>query len=146
MLDYDMHAKSQLYNKDLNHLYLEHSELWEIDYSWDGFQWIDCDNKNESILSYLRRDKKGNELIIALNLTPVPRLNYPLGIFKEGTYKEIFNSDDTKYGGRGVVNSQPMKSYKEPRGVFENVIRVDLPPMGAVILKRTRIQGKKQEK
>ncbi len=137
MLDYDMHAKAQLYNKELNHLYIEHSELWEIDYSWDGFQWIDCDNKNESILSYLRKDKKGNELIIALNLTPVPRLNYPLGLFTEGTYNEIFNSDDTKYGGSGVVNSQPMSSYKEPRGVFENVIRVDLPPMGAVILKRT---------
>ena len=136
MLDYETHAKTQYYVKELNHLYLENSELWEIDYSWDGFKWIECDNKNESVLCYLRRNKKADELIIALNLTPVPRLYYPVGVSSEGVYKEIFNSDDTKFGGSGVVNTKLLYSNQEPRGEWNNVIRVDLPPLGAVIIKK----------
>ncbi len=136
MLDYETHAKSQLYVKELNHFYLQNKELWEIDYSWDGFKWIECDNANESVICYKRIDREGHELIVALNFTAVPRMNYPVGVQNSGCYTEVFNSDDVKYGGSGVLNTELMNSYNEPRGEWNNVIRVNLPPMGATVIKK----------
>ena len=138
LLDYDMHAATQRYVASLNHFYLEHDELWQNDYSWDGFTWIECDNKDESLISYVRRNNKGKELIVVLNFTPVARPCYPIGVKNAGVYTELFNSDDKSFGGSGALNEGLLKAEKEKRGDYNYVIRPNIPPFGALILKRTR--------
>ncbi|MGN1121508.1 MAG: 1,4-alpha-glucan branching protein GlgB, partial [Eubacteriales bacterium] len=142
LLDYDMHANTQRYVSALNHFYLEHSELWEIDGSWDGFSWVECDNRDESIISYIRRNKAGKELTVVLNLTPVARPAYPIGVSGPGVYTEVFNSDDKAFGGSGERNEGLIKAQKEQRGEYSYAIRLNLPPMSAVIFKRTRVPAK----
>ena len=137
LLDYDMHRKTQQFVSELNHFYLEHNALWEVDDSWDGFEWIECDNCDESILAYIRRDRAGKELIVVLNLTPVCRPAYPIGVAKPGVFGEVFNTDEKKYGGGGLTNTGILRSVKEPRGKFNHVLRLDLAPMSALIVKRT---------
>ncbi len=138
MLDYDMHAKLQTYVSELNHLYLSYPALWEQDDSWNGFQWIDADNANESILSYRRIAKNGDELIFVLNLTPIGRDRFNLGVPEKGVYAEIFNSDEERFGGTGVsngrVSSFECNGYREHGQ--ENAIELRLPPLSAVVLKK----------
>ena len=137
LLSYDMHAKLQSYVRELNFLYLENSELWEVDYSWDGFRWIDANNRDLSILSYVRSNKKGEKLVVLLKLTPVERRGFTCAVPDSGTYREIFNSDSERFGGSGMTNAEPMRSKKNkstPEG-FAGTISVDLPPLGAVILR-----------
>ncbi|MBQ8208385.1 MAG: 1,4-alpha-glucan branching protein GlgB, partial [Clostridia bacterium] len=101
LLDYEKHAKLQKFVSDLNHLYLSHKEFWECEDSWEGFKWIDADNKNESILSMRRIDKAGNEIIITVNLTPVEKPNFHLGVQQMGEYEVLLFSDDDEYSGSG---------------------------------------------
>ncbi len=139
LLDYEAHAKHQLYCAELNNLYLKYPELWQIDDSWKGFQWIDADNKDHSILSYRRIAENGHELLVILNFTPEPCEDYFLRVPAEGKYEEIFNSDAVKYGGSGVTNegvafeSAPHKLF----GNYSEGIRLRVPPLGAVIVKMT---------
>ncbi len=135
LLDYEKHAKFQKFVSDLNHLYLENSALWEIDYSWDGFTWIDADNTNESVLSYIRKNKNGEKLYVIVNFTPVERRNFTIGVEDEGEYIEILNSNNTDFGGYGVVNSDIKKSQKGLWKHFENTLTFDLASNGSVIFK-----------
>ena len=139
MLDYDMHAKFQLYCATLNNLYLKYPELWQCDSSWDGFNWLDVNNKDQSIIAFERIDANGKKLQVILNFTPNPCEDYYLGLEAGGTYEEIFNSDDVKFGGSGVVNTGV--KFKAERGDdfgHPYFIRMRVPPMGAVIMKCTR--------
>ncbi|MBO5279943.1 MAG: alpha amylase C-terminal domain-containing protein, partial [Clostridia bacterium] len=105
---------------------------------WEGFQWIDADNANESILSYRRIAKNGDELIFVLNLTPIGRERFNLGVPQKGVYAEIFNSDEERFGGTGVANGRvssfECNGYREHGQ--ENAIELRLPPLSAVVLKR----------
>ncbi len=138
LLDYDMHAKFQSYVSELNHLYLRSPELWERDDSWEGFRWIDVDNASESVLSFARIAKNGDELIFVLNLTPVERSRYHLGVSEKGIYTEILNSDEERFGGSGITNGQvstfECDGYRQHGQ--ENAIEIKLPPLSAVVLKR----------
>ena len=136
LLDYEMHAKLQRYYSDLNHFYLKNSPLWKLDSSWEGFEWINADDCENSVLSYIRRDGEGKELIVLLNFTPVRRA-YEIGVRERGVYKEVFNSDAEKYGGSGILNAYPIKTFGRPNRGHLYSISVDLPPFGAVILERT---------
>ena len=136
LLDYEMHAKLQHYVSKLNFLYLEHSQLWEIDYSWDGFRWIDPDNKDMSVLSYIRYNRSGKMLIVILNFTPVPRKDFAFGVPSKGSYFEIFNSDSEEFGGTNMINSAPVKSVKKSLNGMDYSLTIDLPPLGAVILEK----------
>lgn len=148
LLDYESHARHQLYMADLNNLYLKYPQLWQVDDSWRGFQWIDADNREQSILSYRRIDENGNELIVILNFTPVAYEDYCLRVPKEGAYEEIFNSDDSKYGGSGVTNKNfRFESFRDPAvGLYSEGIRLRVPPLGSVILKMTEKREEKSEK
>ncbi len=143
LLDYEAHAKFQLYTADINHFYLENSPLWEADTSWDGFSWIDANNRNQSIISFRRRDKKGKELIILLNFTPVAYNDYLIGIPYPGVYTEVFNSDSEKYGGSGVVNPEPLASTGKPWNYCPDSVSIRVPPLGAVVLRCKRKYAKK---
>lgn len=133
LLDYESHAKLQLFYATLNHLYLERPELWQIDTSWDGFEWIDADNSEQSILTYVRKDRKGHSLLVLLNLTPATYDNYTIGVPCHGEYREILNSDDIRFGGSGVVNPAKIISTDRSWNTRPYSIEVSVPPLAAVI-------------
>ena len=133
LLDYEMHSKLKTFFADINHVYLKNPPLYEVDDSWDGFQWINVADADRSILSYRRIDKKGNEVICVINYTPVRYDNYILDVPFEGEYVEIINSDDVKYGGSGAINGKGVKSVNND-GV--NTISITVPPAGAILFRR----------
>lgn len=135
LLDYPSHAGYQLFWAELNHFYLSHRPLWYDDGGWSGFEWIEPDNAEESVYSYRRRgaDEDG-ELIVVLNFTPVVRYEHRLGV-GEGEYEELFNSDDCRYGGSGVSNGRLLAAE-------DGILRLTLPPLGALILRARGRTGK----
>ena len=139
MLDYDMHAKYQLFVSRLNHFYLQNPALWNADEGPASFEWIDPDNKEQSILSYRRIAKNGDELIVFLNFLPVERQSFVAAVPKAGKYEEVFNSDAIEFGGKGNLNSGELKSTPcdLPRG-YQHAVTITLPPMGAVVLKKIK--------
>ena len=139
MLDYDMHAKYQLFVASLNRFYLENPALWNADEGPASFAWIDPDNKEESILSYRRIAKNGEELVVFLNFLPVKRENFLAAVPEAGEYEEVFNSDATEFGGAGNINAGVLSSKPcdLPRD-YRHALTITLPPMGAVVLKKRR--------
>lgn len=140
LLDYEKHAKIQLFCSALNHLYLENPAMWQRDNSWDGFRWIDPNDRDRSILSMRRIDNEGNELIFVLNFTPVEREKYRMVVPYAGTYKEIFNSDSTEFGGCGKTNSTELQSeHSEADGLgSEDFITFDLPALSGCVFRCTK--------
>ena len=138
MLDFNMHARLQLFYSELNRFYLDNSPLWQNDRDWDGFDWIDPDNREESVLSYRRTDREGNELIVVINFTPVMRESFEVGICEFEDYREVFNSDHERYGGSGVLNTGIISAIKAPTERCPYSIRIKLPSHGAVILKKAK--------
>ena len=145
LLEYEAHAKHQRYLAELNHLYLRYPELWQVDDSWKGFQWIDADNRDAGVISYRRIAENGKELLVVLNFTPVPYEDYFLRVPTEGAYEEIFNSDDPRFGGSGVTNTGArFESMRDPIfGTYSEGIRLRVPPLGATILRLTQKRGEK---
>lgn len=139
LLDYESHARLQLFVAELNHFYLEHPELYQVDNSWEGFQWIDADDCDRSIISYRRIDKKGNELIVVVNFTPVCYRDFALRVPVLGEYEEIFNSDEERFGGQGNVNGSPLAA-QECDGAGQ--IKITIPPLAAAIFRRKKKTGK----
>ncbi|MBQ3528547.1 MAG: alpha amylase C-terminal domain-containing protein [Clostridia bacterium] len=131
LLDYESHARLQLYLARLNHIYLETPALWEQDCTPAGFV---LDMAAGGVLAYRRRDKEGTEIVVVLNFTPYRMSSYTLGVGKCGEYEEILSSDSAQFGGSGIENgvktSSPAKTGKTPY-----CVTVDLPPLGALILK-----------
>ena len=136
LLEYDMHAKFQNYIRDLNQLYLSSKEFWELDTSWEGFEWIDPDDNEKNIIAFRRKAKDGSESIALCNFAPVLREGYVLGVPEPGYYKEIFNSDLEKYGGGGISNPRAIRSKKGEFREYENVINLNLPPMSVLFFKK----------
>ena len=138
MLDYESHARLQLYTSELNHFYLRTPSLWQIDTSWEGFQWIDADNAEQSVISYRRIGSDGKEVIVLINFTPVVYEDYRLGVPFAGTYREEFNSDNERYGGSGVINTQDRRSESVPMHGHKNSICLRVPPLGMTVLRCVR--------
>ncbi len=134
LLDNEMHKKLQKMVIDLNKIYTEYPQLYEIDYSFEGFKWIDCNDSENSVISYIRKDKKGNYLIVVCNFTPVVRENYRIGVPENRVYHEIFNSDSEIYGGSNIGNLGKIKSENIPFHGFNYSISLTLPPLGCLIL------------
>lgn len=136
LLEYDKHSKFQSYIRDLNQLYLSSPELWECESGWEGFQWINPDDSERNIVSFRRKDKKGEEIIAICNFAPVLREGYVIGVPETGYYKEIFNSDYEKYGGSGVSNTRAIRSKKGQFRDYENIIELTLPPLSVLFFKK----------
>ncbi len=128
LLDYPAHKQMLECTKDLNWLYRKHSSFWEDDQSWDGFKWICHDDKNQNIIVFRRIDKKGKEVITICNFSPVKRTDYRFGVPKKGKYKQIFTTDDIKYGGSGV-NNDIVSSEDIPSHGYDNSISITVPAM-----------------
>ena len=138
LLGYDSHKQLWQYYKDANNFYLRNKPMWEIDDSWDGFQWIDADNKDNNILSYKRMDKDGKELIFVINFSSVERNDLWIGIPDASSYREVFNSDSELYGGAGHININPIPVVKGEIHGQKQHICITLPPFAAVVLKPFR--------
>ena len=128
LLDYEAHKNMQNYVAQLNKFYLKSPELWEIDYSWDGFSWISNDDNSQSIISFRRIDKSGNEIITVCNFVPVDREDYRIGVPRAGSYRRIFCSDDAKFGGK-TQTARSFRSEKIPMHGYENSVALSIPAM-----------------
>ena len=136
-------AKLHRYIRDVNQFYQNSPELWEVDFSWEGFQWLVPDDNHNNVVVFLRRDKAGNELLCAVNFNPNTYEDYRFGCPPVKEYVEVFNSDAEIYGGTGAVNTAPCKVSWTPSHGQENSVSIRIPPFGAVFL---RGQGKLRAK
>ena len=136
-------AQLHRYIKDINQFYLSAGELWEDDYSWEGFQWLVPDDNQNNVVVFLRRDKAGRELVCAINFSPNTYEEYRFGCPPVKEYAEVFNSDAKIYGGTGAVNETPCKVEWTPSHGQESSVAIRIPPFGAVFL---RGQGKLRAK
>ena len=132
--DGERHRLLHSFFKAANAFYLESPALWQQDFSWEGFRWICADDAPGNTVLFLRFDKKGRALLVAANFSPVFRAGYRVGVPWAGRYEEVFNTDLAEFGG-GDRRNAPVKSEYVPCHGMEQSIRVDLPPLGAVILK-----------
>ncbi|HKJ09681.1 MAG TPA: alpha amylase C-terminal domain-containing protein, partial [Gammaproteobacteria bacterium] len=120
--------------RDLNHLYVDATALHRHDFEPDGFEWIDCHDAAQSVISYLRRDEEG-VLVVVLNFTPVPRTNYRLGVPEAGRYREALNSDSQYYGGGNMGNGGTLHTQPTPWMGREQSLVVTLPPLAGIVLR-----------
>ena len=138
LLQWQTHAGIQQTLADLNRLLIEEKPLHQLDFSGEGFEWIDCQNAHESVLGFLRKSHdqgQSEHLLVCLNFTPMVR-PYRMGVPQAGQYVEIFNSDAAKYGGSGVTNQGPLHADGHiPYHGQVASLELTLPPLGAVILK-----------
>ena len=142
------HQQIHDYMRDLLHIYRNYPALYELDTTWAGFQWVNADDADRSIYSYIRKSKDGKKaLLVVLNFTPVAREDYRVGVPVPGSYKLIMNSDDPKYGGNGA---KVPKSCRTKAGEYDNLpysIKYPLPAYGAAIFEFDYDQpGKKPAK
>ena len=133
LLDIDYHAGVRRAVAQLNRIYRENPALHTTDFNPDGFEWIEANDAEQSVLSFMRKDLDGGQRIVAVfNFTPVPRHNYRLGVPEPGTWYEIFNSDAIEYGGSGQGNFGRVETTPVPWGGRPTSILVTVPPLGAV--------------
>lgn len=139
VLEYPNHKGIQDTVKALNQLYRSEPALYEKAFDGSGFEWIDGGNANDSILIYTRKGHDAaNDLLIVLNMTPVIRRDFRVGVPEKGKWQEIFNSDDKKYWGSGVLNSNAVASEAVSWHGKDNSIRINIPPLAASIFKRVK--------
>jgi 1,4-alpha-glucan branching enzyme len=136
LLQYPSHLGMRRWMEDLNRLYRHEPALHELDHDASGFQWIDAGDADQSVVTFLRRDRSGNHLVLAAcNFTPVPRHNYRVGVPRSGFWKEILNSDAREYdgsgqGNQGGIEAAPIRSHGRPAS-----LNLTLPPLAVVLLK-----------
>ncbi len=146
LLDYPAHNELKHFFKTVNNFYLENSPFWEVDYSWEGFSWISNDDYTQSVISFRRIDKKGNEIIVVCNFQPMLREDYRIGVPVDGTYAEVLNTDATEFGGSGISNGSAIVSDEVSMHGFEQSISLTLPPMSVLYLKLARKKPKRKPK
>ena len=136
VLDFDTHRGVQQMVADLNKLVVENPALHELDFSGEGFEWVDCQNAEDSTLIYLRKGLDGSPpILVCCNFTPVPRNGYPVGVPQSGFWKEIFNSDSEAYGGSNLGNYPGRSTTGYGEHMRPDSIRVDLPPLGVTMFR-----------
>lgn len=151
LMEYDMHRNLNSYVKVVTKLYKRSKALFELDHLQDGFEWIDVNNCNQSIFSFIRKGKKQDDyLIIVCNFTGVHYPVYKIGVPNSGEYREIINSDDNEFGGTGLINKKTILAIEEPFHGQSFSIELTIPPFGFQIIrpikKRKERKGNGKEK
>jgi len=136
LLEHDEHAGIRRLVQDLNRLYREEPALHELDHRPEGFEWIDHLDSDHSFFSFVRRSQHGDDMVIAVNATPVPRNGFQLGVPQPGFYQEVLNSDSERYGGSNTGNVGGCHSEPNPAHGREHAIGITLPPLSTIIFKR----------
>ena len=123
--------------QDLNRIHQQERSLHQVDFEGTGFSWIDCNDNDDSVLSLVRRARDPHDFtVVVAGFTPVPRLDYRIGVPEAGWYRELLNSDSEIYGGSNLGNGGGVPSEPEPAHGFDQSIRVTVPPLGFVLLKK----------
>ncbi|MGE5328975.1 MAG: 1,4-alpha-glucan branching protein GlgB [Deltaproteobacteria bacterium] len=136
LLGYEKHKKMQDYVRDLNKLYQSEKCLWELDFSGDGFEWIDCHDADHGVISFVRKAKDWKDMLVFVcNFTPVVYNGYRIGVPLQGYYKEIMNSDAEIYGGSGQGNSGGINSQEYQWQGRPYSLELTIPPLGVLVLK-----------
>ena len=131
-----LHNKAQGFVQELNQMYRNHPALWQVDFSHDGFQWLDFNDIDNSVIGFARFGVDHRDhLICVFNFTPQVHYNYKMGVPTGVPYQEIFNSDTERFGGSNVLNVNPLGSIQEPFGFAPYHVTVNLPPLGGIVLK-----------
>ena len=136
LLEYEPHKGVQTLIKDLNKLYKTEPAMYEKQFTGEGFEWIDYNDTENSVLAFIRKgNSRSDDLIIVCNMTPIPRENYKIGVPRKGKLKEVFNSDLKKYFGSGGYKNR-MQSTKTLSWQFrDDSIEISIPPLGALVFK-----------
>jgi 1,4-alpha-glucan branching enzyme len=134
LLETHWHIGVQRALRDLNRLYRELPPLHDLDFSHEGFGWVDCHDADQSVLSYVRRDRKGRSILVAFNFTPVPRDGYRIGCPTPGLWREIFNSDSEWYGGSNIGNGAGLLAEDKPWMGYAHSLVLTLPPLAGVMI------------
>ncbi len=136
LLQYDRHQGIENTLIDLNHLYTSEKALYEGDFSPEGFSWIDPHDSDNSVLSFCRKSLSSEEVVVVLcNFTPVPRINYVVGVPCKGMWQEVFNSDATRYGGCNLGNAGLVEAREQEMHHYPYSLVVTLPPLAGIIFK-----------
>lgn len=134
LLETDEHHGVQRWVEDLNAFYRRTPALYQLDFSEDGFQWVDFHDEENSVLSWLRRDRDGRPVLVVINATPIPRSNYRVGVPEGGFWREALNSDSREYGGSGWGNLGGVEAVPVPDHGFYDSVSLNLPPLSALFL------------
>jgi 1,4-alpha-glucan branching enzyme len=136
LLEWERHQQTKNYFKALNKLYRENPALYEKDFTGDGFQWVNCNDWEGCMISFLRKGKNVDDtLLVVANFTPVVRNDYRIGVPFHGEWKEIFNSDAMEFGGSGVGNGGSVWSEELPWDYQNASIKLSIPPLGVMVFK-----------
>ncbi|MDX8385153.1 MAG: 1,4-alpha-glucan branching protein GlgB [Gallionella sp.] len=133
-LEQELHKGMQNLAHDLNQLYRDIPALHELDFQPEGFDWIDCNDAEHSVLSFLRRARDGSSVVVALNLTPVPRNHYRIGLPEQKQYREVLNSDSEYYAGSNLGNAGSINAEMTPWMGLPYSAEITLPPLSGVIM------------
>lgn len=136
LLTEQIHGVAQKFTKELNKFYLENPEFWDNEQGWDGFSWISADDNQNSVIAFRRIAKSGEEIIVVCNFCPVKRINYLVGVPKEGCLKPVFSTDYKKYLGTGTPLRR-IKTKKISMHGFKNSVSLTIPPLSVNFYKYT---------
>lgn len=142
LLEYPLHDGMRKYVRELGRLYASTPALWKVDDSWDGFSWLNVDDSERSSVAFMRMSQR-SYIVCALNFTPVRYDDFTIGLPKPGVLKELINSDDTQYGGSGILNKAEIESADESFLDHPCSAKITLPPMSAVWFRFTPTSAKK---
>lgn len=142
LLEYPLHDGMRKYVRELVRLYASTPALWKVDDSWDGFSWLNVDDSERSSVAFMRMSQR-SYIVCALNFTPVRYDDFTIGLPKPGVLKEVINSDDTQYGGSGILNKAEIESADESFLDHPCSAKITLPPMSAVWFRFTPTSAKK---
>ena len=137
LLQYEEHEGLRRWVQDLNHLYQRESSLHEVDFDRAGFGWIDCCDNENSVMSFVRRARNPQDFtVIVTNFTPIPRMDYRIGVPEGGWYRELLNSDSVRYSGSNMGNAGGVHADPRPMHGFDYSMSLTVPPLGFVLFKR----------
>lgn len=128
------HAGIAKWHSDVNNFYKRTPALWKLDTKADGFEWIDCSDRDAGVVSFIRRDGDGGEVVVAANFTPVTRTDYRIGMPQPGKWREALNSDAKEYGGSGAGNMGEVTAEEKPFHSQNFSAKLTLPPLGILFL------------
>ena len=139
LLGYERHQQMQDFVKTLNHFYLDHPAFWQNDTDWTGFQWLQADDRDNSVVAFRRVDRQGRDILVVCNFCPVLREGYQMGVPKPYWYEPVLTSSDPKFGGDGVMPTVA-KGVKGDWGQFHYTAEFTIPPLSVTyyLPRRTR--------
>ena len=150
LLDNEENRQIHQFFKDANAFYKKTPALWEIDFSWEGFEWLVPDDNHNNVVVFLRKDKKGRDLLCAVNFSPTPYENYRMGVPPRRKYVPMLNTDDPAYGGDGFGDTAAVLVEAIPSHGKEHSAAIRIPAFGAVFLRGEGVfpkpRAKKQAK